>query len=193
MTFDPFNDRTARDIRNSLSTALVGELTANSGSGVAATADRWLSTPLAATHRRYLQECTQRYRQVLEDICAAGIRAPLLQAVALWNAGLYFELHELLETIWPNAAEPEHTALKGWIQAAGAYLHLQRGKPDAARGLALKARRNLTAGAEALAYIVNLDRLIRALEQPEPQAPRLEADEKRLAGPWPPLPDRGEP
>jgi hypothetical protein len=182
MPFDPFNDRMARDIRNSLSTALVRELTGSGGDGVAAAAARWLSQPLAATHRDYLRERTQRYRQVLEEIRAAGIRHPLLQAVALWNADLFFELHELLETIWPDAAEPEHTALKGWIQAAGAYLHLARGKPEAAHGLAGRARRHLAAGAAALAFIVNLNELIQDLDGPAGPAPRLEADPARLAG-----------
>jgi predicted metal-dependent hydrolase len=82
----------------------------------------------------------------------------------LWNAGLYFELHELLETIWLDAPEPERSALKGWIQAAGACVHYQRGKPDAALGLAARARTYLRAGSTALAFIANLEEFIDALE-----------------------------
>lgn len=183
MPIDPFSDRMARDIRNNLSSALVRELTAPDSGAMDTEANKWLARSLAADYRRYIEERRARYRQVLAEIHARGLRAIRLQAVALWNAGLYFELHELLETIWPDAAEPEHTALKGWIQAAGAYLHAARGKPDAARGLAERARGHLTAGAAALTFIANLDRLIHALGQPTLPVLRLEVDASRLADP----------
>jgi hypothetical protein len=182
MPIDPFSDRMARDIRNNLSSALVRELTAPGNGAIDKVADHWLARPLAADYRSYIEERRARYRQVLADIRARGLRAIRLQAVALWNAGLYFELHELLETIWPDAAEPEHTALKGWIQAAGAYLHSARGKPEAGRGLAERARGHLTAGAAALTFIANLDQLIQALGQPGPPVLRLQVDEARLVG-----------
>lgn len=178
MPFDPFSDRTARDIRNRLSTALVHALTGG-GNEVAAVAGEWLARPLDEPYRRYVEEKAQRYREVLAEVRTTGITNVRLQAVALWNAGLFFELHELLETIWPKAAEPERTALKGWIQAAGAYLHLERGKPEAAQGLARRARHHLAAGAASLSFIVNLDELIQALDQPVPRAPRLRVDEGR--------------
>jgi hypothetical protein len=174
MPIDPFSDRLARDIRNSLSSALVRDLAAPDGGHLAAAVDRWLARPLADAYRGYVRERTARYRRVLAEIRGRNLRAVRLQAVVLWNAGLFFELHELLETIWPFAAEPEYTALKGWIQAAGAFLHMARGKPDAARALALKARHHLLAGAAALSFISNLDRLIQALDPPLSPAPRLE-------------------
>ncbi|MBI5896651.1 MAG: DUF309 domain-containing protein [Desulfobacterales bacterium] len=180
MLIDPFSDRMARDIRNSLSSALVRELTASDGEGIAAVADQWLAKPVTEVYRSYVEEHSRVYRQVLQDIRSKGLRSTRLQAVALWNAGLYFELHELLETIWIDAPEPERTALKGWIQAAGAYLHFERGKPDAARGLAQRARRHLAAGAAALAFIVNLDQLIETLDLPIPPSLRLGIDETRL-------------
>jgi len=45
-------------------------------------------------------------------------------------------MHELLETIWHQSRDPERSALKGWIQAAGVYVHFQRGKKDVACSLA---------------------------------------------------------
>ncbi len=182
MPFDPFSDRTARDIRNHLSTALVRDLT-DGGDDVAAVAGEWLNRPLGEAYRRYVEGKAHRYREVMAEVRTNGITEVRLQAVALWNAGLYFELHELLETIWHEAAEPERTALKGWIQAAGAYLHWERGKADAARGLARRARRHLAAGAVALSFIVNLDQLIQALDRPVPRALRLQVDAtRRCAG-----------
>lgn len=182
MPIDPFSDRTARDIRNSLSSALVRELTAPGSGAIDTVADQWLAWPLATDYRSYIDERCASYRQVLTEIRARGLGAIRLQAVALWNAGLYFELHELIETIWLDTAEPERSALKGWIQAAGAYLHLERGKPEAARGLARRARSHLAAGAAALTFITNLDQLIQALDQQVPPVLRLEPDASRLPG-----------
>lgn len=180
MPFDPFSDRMARDIRNSLSSALVAELTGRGRGSVAAAAERWLAQRPAAVYRMHVEEQLRRYHRVLADIRAAGMRSVRRQAVFLWNAGLYFELHELLETIWKGTVGPESSALKGLIQAAGVYLHLQRGRPEAARNLARRARTHLQAGAAELAFVANLDRLIQALEQPEPSPLKLEIDEAQM-------------
>ena len=182
-TIDPFSDRTARDLRNSLSSALVRDLTAGGGEGVDSVADRWLAEAVAENYTQYVTERRHRYAQVLEDIRSRGLRDARLQAVMLWNAGLFFELHELLETIWTSAPEPARTALKGWIQAAGACLHLERGKPDAARGLARRARGHLAAGAASLSFIANLDDLIEALGRPGPFCLRLQIAAQPLSDP----------
>ena len=171
--FDPFNDRLARDIRNSLSSALISELTGDRAGAVLQTADQWERKGLSPVYREYIRETRGRYLQVGNDIHKSGIQAPRLQAVLLWNAGLFFEVHELLETLWHLARNTEHTALKGFIQAAGVYVHSLRGKPQAAVALAAKARRNIMAGREALGFIANLDGLIKALEEPSRQPPSL--------------------
>lgn len=171
--FDPFNDRLARDIRNSLSSALILELTGDRLRAVLETADQWENKGLPPVHREYIRETRERYLQMGNDIRKSGIRDPRLQAVLLWNAGLFFEVHELLETIWHVARNTEHTALKGFIQAAGVYVHSLRGKPLAAAGLAAKARHNLMSGRAALGFIANLDGLISDLEKPSLQPPRL--------------------
>lgn len=172
-TFDPFSDRLARDLRNALSTALVDQLTGKVPGAIAREADLWREKEMAPIYTSFLEERLGSYDAVLADIESVGHTDPRHQAVDLWNAGLLFELHELLETIWVEAKEPERTALKGVIQAAGAFLHNQRGKPEAAAGLAQRARRHLKTGAGALAYIENLDRLIDDLE-------RLPAEPTRL-------------
>jgi len=176
MDFDPFGDRLARDLRNYLSTAFVAQLTGENPDALALEVGRWQARDLAPVYANYLKERQAAYLRMIEDIEKSGYTDPRHQAVLLWNAGLLFELHELLETIWPKAREPEHTALKGWIQAAGAFVHFFRGKPDAARGLAEKARQNLRAGAEALGYLVNLDQLIRDLHDLPDVPTRLKLD-----------------
>lgn len=180
MPLDPFSDRMARDIRNSLSSALVNELTGHGGDSVAAVADRWLAQRPAAAYRTYVEDHRRRYARMLAEIRTGGIQSIRRQALLLWNAGLHFELHELLETVWTGAAEPERSGLKGLIQAAGVYLHVQRGKPQTARNLARRARRHLLAGSDALGYIANLDQLIQALDQPTPVPLRLEIDDGQV-------------
>lgn len=171
--FDPFSDRLARDLRNALSSALVDQLTGKASDAILREADRWREKEMAPTYTAFLEERLRSYDAVLAEIEKVGHTDPRHQAVNLWNAGLLFELHELLETIWLKAKEPERTALKGVIQAAGAFLHNQRGKSDAAAGLAQRARRHLKTGADALGYIENLDRLIEDLERLPDEPTRL--------------------
>ena len=171
--FDPFSDRLARDIRNSLSSALIAELTGDSEGAVAQTADQWKRRDPSPVHRDYIRMTLDRYRQVSNEILSLEIRESRFQAVLLWNAGLFFELHELLETVWHDARDTDRIALKGFIQAAGAYVHSLRGKPQAARGLAERARGNLLAGSPALGFIANLDDLIQGLREPSQPPPRL--------------------
>ena len=171
--FDPFSDRLARDIRNTLSSALVDELIGEKAGSLADTAARWLAADLPAAHRDYIQRRMTRYREALAHIRSTGDTDPRRQALTLWNDGLFFELHELIETIWHRAGEPERTGLKGLIQAAGAYVHFQRGKTDAARKLALKAGANLAAGRSALDFMVDPDLLISAMKHLADGPPQL--------------------
>lgn len=168
MPFDPFSDRMARDIRNSLSSALVRELSKSEGATVADVAGQWRARRLDEAHRTYIEDRQREYRQILAQVRTLRIECPQYQAIVLWNAGFFFELHELLETIWHGAKEPEHTGLKGLIQAAGAYLHSRRGKTAAAQKLALRARFNLKEGAAALSFVANLEMLIEALSHTPP-------------------------
>jgi uncharacterized protein len=164
--FDPFNDRWARDIRNTLSSALVAELE-GAPDAIDTQVRHWLGQVTAPLYRDFIHTRCARYRRIVNRILAEGIEDPRRQAVLLWNAGLFFELHELLETIWLKVPQPERTGLKGLIQAAGAYVHQRRGKAAAARALAGKARMNLGAGAAALTFIGNLDELLAELARLE--------------------------
>jgi hypothetical protein len=57
------------------------------------------------------------------------------QAATLFAAGLYFEVHEVLEPYWMHAEGPPRQALQGLIQAAVGYQHLANGNLDGARAL----------------------------------------------------------
>ena len=43
-----------------------------------------------------------------------------------WNEQRYYEAHDILEQLWLNAKSPDADYFKGLIQAAGAFVHLQK-------------------------------------------------------------------
>lgn len=56
----------------------------------------------------------------------AGLARALECGAALYNAGLYFETHELLEPVWMEQPKgPDRTVLQGIIQAAVGLYHFQ--------------------------------------------------------------------
>lgn len=67
----------------------------------------------------------------------------LMRGAELFNAGRYFEAHEVWERIWLGAPEPDRTIVQGLIQAAAALLHRERNNPRGAARLWDKARSKL--------------------------------------------------
>jgi predicted metal-dependent hydrolase len=43
-----------------------------------------------------------------------------------WNEQQYYEAHDVLEQLWLNTGSPDADFFKGLIQAAGAFVHLQK-------------------------------------------------------------------
>ena len=43
-----------------------------------------------------------------------------------WNEQRYYEAHDVLEQLWLNTKSPDANFFKGLIQAAGAFVHLQK-------------------------------------------------------------------
>ena len=43
-----------------------------------------------------------------------------------WNEQRYYEAHDVLEQLWLDAKSPDADYFKGLIQAAGAFVHLQK-------------------------------------------------------------------
>ena len=57
------------------------------------------------------------------------------EAAALFEAGLYFEVHEVLEPYWMRSDGADRQALQGLIQAAVGFQHLANGNVEGARAL----------------------------------------------------------
>jgi len=70
----------------------------------------------------------------------------LAAAAALFDAGLHFEVHELLEPHWVSADGEERQALQGLIQVAVGYQHLANGNLAGARALLGEGSDRLHAG-----------------------------------------------
>lgn len=59
--------------------------------------------------------------------CAEPAPEALRQAVAQFNAGEYFECHEILEALWLSEPGPIRDLYKGVIQVAGGFFHWENG------------------------------------------------------------------
>jgi uncharacterized protein len=73
----------------------------------------------------------------------ADVRAALTAAARLFDAGLFFEVHEVLEPHWMAARDPDRDALQGLIQIAVGWQHLVNGNVPGARSLLADGARRL--------------------------------------------------
>lgn len=74
---------------------------------------------------------------------ADDLEAALVGAAALWEHGLYFEVHEALEPEWAHASGDRKDALQGLIQIAVALHHWAHGNVRGARKLLADGRTRL--------------------------------------------------
>src|SRR5687767_3001588 len=71
----------------------------------------------------YVRDRARRFAAALAWLAAEdGLGDAVRAARAAWDAGLFFEVHELLEPVWLRADGARKTALQGLI-LAGAGLH----------------------------------------------------------------------
>jgi hypothetical protein len=104
---------------------------------------------LEKDERDYLhlaRERAQSASRALADRPAERIRLradALDAAAALFDAHLYFEVHELLEPYWRDARGVDRETLQGLIQAAVGYQHLANGNVAGARALLEEGRARL--------------------------------------------------
>ena len=171
--FDPFNDRTARDIRNTLSEAFVDSLIANDAAEYLAAARKWSKKRVSLLYADYIDDRLRRYGRVFSAIREEGIDDPLQQALVIWNQGLFFEFHDQLETLWQAATGDQRLALKGLIKAAGVYIHLEQHHRPAAESLAMKSYQLLRQYPHCLTFIANYETLLEKLKSGDPNPPHL--------------------
>ena len=66
------------------------------------------------------------------------------EGLRLFNAGDYFECHDVLEDFWSEQTCPERPFFQGLIQAAVALFHFEEGNLAGACRMYLSARANLS-------------------------------------------------
>jgi len=173
ISFDPFSNRLARDIRNGLSTAFARAIEASDAALLEDQAATWLQAELPESFCAFVRDRMQRYSRVLDRIHSARVYDPCRQALLAWNEQLYFEVHEILEAIWQPATGEFRKAVQGLILAAGIGEHLQYGHLPAAERLSNRADRLLRRHQRHLAFIENLEDLLDWLQERHAPPPIL--------------------
>lgn len=171
--FDPFNSRLARDIRNTLSESYGDALLRLDESVYRRQAEQWLAKNIDHDSAGYIQDRLKRYDRAFDQIFDNRILDAKFQALITWNHQLFFEVHELLERIWQQTTGNEFQALKGLIQAAGVYVHLEYNHQVAAEKLAAKSSGRIQKYGACLNFIANLDTLLDKLKTIDADPPLL--------------------
>lgn len=137
--FDPFNNRLARDIRNTLSKSFLHALADNAPEIYRGCAASYLKQNLDPVYENYIRGRCEIYERVFAAIEQEKPEGTLQQVAVFWDHGLYFEMHELLEDLWKTAAGDKRKALQALIRAAGMKIHAENNKLKAAVSMGTKA------------------------------------------------------
>ncbi len=171
--FDPFCDRRCRDIRNHLCLSFVDGLDRMNPLVFQKEIGKWRAADLAPAQAEYIDDRETRYFKVFDHIRKSNIDDAITRALICWNEGLFFEVHQILEDLWDTAIGERREAIKGLIQAAGVYVHLEAGRGEAARKLGRRAAERLNRLRHCFPFLSNLDELLERLEMADPNPPTL--------------------
>lgn len=161
--FDPFRDRLSRDIRNDLSESLMVCLQVRQLQPAQAVASRYLSADPGLARTRYITDRLKRYAVFLER-CSRDSAEVLQLGMFLWELELYFEVHEILEHAWRQAAGEEKVFLQAMIRAAGVFIKGEFGFASAAASLGAKSLPILQANRDRLAIYTAPDVFLGAIQ-----------------------------
>ena len=166
--FNPFEDRQSRDIRNDLSEGLAEAVETGNSDKLNGIVEHYRRPPLADYYRNYLEDRYDCYKRALKSIDNT-ITDPIHRGLVLWNLGLLFEVHEILEHAWYAAEGEMKLTLQALIRAAGVYIKREYGYNDSADRIAAKALPVLEARniRHILENYFKSEELISALNTPE--------------------------
>jgi hypothetical protein len=170
--FEPFQDRLSRDIRNQLSESLIPCLQSMHLGPAQEVAQRFLKRQPGPAQTEYIEKRIALYGQFLHRI-ADGPQDILWQGLVLWDLGLHFEVHEILEDAWHRSQGEEKLLLQAMIRAAGVYIKGEYGYAEAAAKLAAKALPVLEAQQLRLAAYIDPQPLLAAMRAPQAPPPLL--------------------
>ena len=171
-SFDPFQDRLSRDIRYQLSESILVCLRTMDLAPAREVAERFLALQPGPEQVAYIEQRLIGYARFLER-AATGPEDLLWQGLVLWDLGLHFEVHEILEYAWHRSQGEEKLLLQAMIRAAGVYIKGDYGYTEAAAKLAAKALPVLESQRQRLAAYIDPERLFVAMRDPTAPAPLL--------------------
>ena len=169
--FNPFEDRLSRDIRNDLSETIIGTIENRSLAEAEKIAASYRARNLSSIYTDYIDQRLKRYGVAVETLKAdSGL---LVQAAVLWDLGLFFEVHEILEPAWMEVTGDQKRLLQALIRAAGVYVNLELGYRQRAEKIGAKAVPVLKELQERLAHSISAEALIAALETLSEEPPQI--------------------
>ena len=134
-------------------------------------ADDYRRRNLAPPYIEYIDERVKRYGLSLKALREDS--SLFEQTAVLWDLGLFFEVHEILEPAWMDAAGNEKRLLQALIRAAGVYINLELDYEQRARKIGAKALPVLKELKQELTAHIDSEALIAALATLSPEPPRL--------------------
>jgi hypothetical protein len=170
--FDPFRDRLSRDIRNDLSESLLTCMREHRIDPAREVAERFLAAAPGPEQVAYIIDRLERYARFLDRV-AEGPADVVWQGLVLWDLGLHFEVHEILEHAWLRTQGAEKALLQALIRAAGVYIKREYGFHEGAAKMAAKALPVLEANRDRLAAYTDPERLLAALRTADGGPPLL--------------------
>jgi len=165
LRFDPFRNRFARDIRNSLSRSFLKSLDEKDTSHFQRCGAEYLQQHLETVYEIYITKRLEKYEEAFTAIKEGDLRTVLPQAGILWDLELYYEMHELLEPWWKEAEGDRRRALQGLIRAAGMKIHSENNNNKAAASMGAKALADLLEYGGELESFDRLETVLADLEQ----------------------------
>lgn len=173
--FDPFRNRLCRDIRNDLSESLMTVIHTADSDKLSPVVERYKTLDLEPCMSDYLNDRLTRYHRVFKQIKSAGMSPDETYAIAvlLWNQELFFEVHEWLEEKWLKAIGTEKVVVQALIRAAGTYVHLEHGRREGAKKMALKAVASLLQHQTTVPPVFNVESLVAKLTGLDPVPPKF--------------------
>jgi len=175
--FDPFKSRLCRNIRNELSVSLMDAIHSQDIGPANIVARKYGAEDVEPFIDRYVHDRLTRYNTIINQIRSAHLQGHETFGVALllWDQELFFEVHEWLEKKWRTGKGAEKMIYQALIRAAGVYVHLEHGRTEGARKMALKAVAGLTCYKSFAPSCFNVELLIDKLKALDPDPPKLGA------------------
>lgn len=155
--FDPFNNRLARDIRNTLSKAFLHAIKDRDAAIFQRCAADYQRQNFEPVYEKYVKERLEKYEKVFSILKKEETQNILQRAAIFWDYELYFEMHELLEPDWMMAKGDRRKALQGLIRAAGMKIHAESSNLKAAVSMGSKALADLAKYGGELAGFTRLE------------------------------------